>query len=366
MASKKLWRVLALLTALVLVAGACGDDDDDTGTGTTDTTADSTSDSTEAPITATLNASGATFPQAFYEEVIGAYAEVQPGVTINYGGGGSGKGRQELQDQVVDFAGSDGLVKPEDVAKFKGGEFLYFPTVAAPITVSYNLPEVQELKLDADTLAKIFQRQIKQWDDAAIKALNADASLPSTAITVVHRADSSGTTENFTKYLTAAAPNTWTLKSGSTVEWPADTQAGNGNSGVAQTVKSTAGAIGYVDLSDAKASQLQFAELKNKAGKYVKAEVDAATAALEGVTPNADLSYNPLDAGGDAAYPITAPTWILVYKNQTDPAKAQAIKSFLTFLLNDGQDLAPDIDYAPLSDSLREKAIAQLDNLVAA
>ena len=359
MSTKKLFRVLAVFLTLAFVASACGSDDDGETGGTGDA-----SETTEVPLNATLNASGATFPQAFYEEVIAAYTEIQPGVTINYGGGGSGKGRQELQDQVVDFAGSDGLVKPEDVAKFKGGEFLYVPTVAAPITVSYNLSGVDDLKLDADTVAKIFQRQITTWDDAAIKALNPDADLPDTAITVVHRADSSGTTENFTKYLTAAAPNTWTLESGSTVEWPKETQAGNGNSGVAQAIKDRAGAIGYVDLSDAKATQLQFAQLKNKAGKFVTPEVDAATAALAGITANPDLSYNPLDAGGDGAYPITAPTWILIYKNQTDPAKAQVIKSFLTFLLNDGQDLAPEIDYAPLSDDLRSKALAQLDNIV--
>lgn len=350
-------RTLTATLALVaLLAAACGSDKKTDTTGTTKTT--------EAKLTATLNASGATFPQAFYEEVIAAYKEQQPGVTINYGGGGSGKGRQELQDGVMDFAGSDGLVKPEDVAKFKGGEFLYVPTVAGAITVSYNLADLKNLKLDAPTIAKIFQRTVKTWDDPAIKALNPSATLPSTPITVVHRSDGSGTTENFTKYLTAAAPDVWTLKSGSTVEWPADTQGGNGNTGVAQAVKGAAGAIGYVDLSDAKASQLQVAELKNKAGSFVKADVAGATAALEGVTPNADLSYNPLNADGAKAYPITAPTWILIYKKQTDMVKGDAIKSFLTFLLKDGQDLAADIDYAPLPTSLRDKALAQLDSIV--
>ncbi len=363
--TSRLVRLLAALFAIALVAGACGGNNDPK---TSDSGADASADTAgkggadEPALTATLNASGATFPQAFYEEVIGAYNEVQPKVTINYGGGGSGKGRQELQDQVVDFAGSDGIVKPEDVPKFKG-EFVYIPTVSAPITVSYNLDGVKDLQLDADSIAKIFQRQITTWDDAALKGLNPSAKLPSTPITVVHRSDGSGTTENFTKYLVAAAPSTWTLKSGSTVEWPADTQAGNGNSGVASTVKSTAGAIGYVDLSDAKASKLQLAQLKNAAGKFVAPTVDGASAALEGATVAADLTYNPLNAPGDKAYPIAAPTWILVYANQTDKAKADAIKSFLRFLLTDGQDLAKDVDYAPLSVSLREKALAQLDKI---
>lgn len=347
------------LALLALLAACVGGDDSSSSGGTSATTR-----TTEATLSGTLNASGATFPQAFYEEVIAGYKEAEPGVTVNYGGGGSGKGRQELQDMVVDFAGSDGLVKPEDVARFKGGEFLYVPTITAPITVSYNLPDVKDLRLDATTIAKIFQRDIKQWDDAAIKTLNPEVKLPSTAITVVHRSDGSGTTENFTKYLTAAVPGLWKLASGSTVEWPADTQGGNGNTGVAQAVKGAEGAVGYVDLSDARASQLQIAQLKNKAGKFVTASVDGATAALEGVTLNPDLSYNPLNAEGEDAYPITAPTWILVYKNQTDRAKAETIKSFLTYLLNDGQDLASGIDYAPLPALFRENALAQLDNIV--
>jgi phosphate transport system substrate-binding protein len=152
--------------------------------------------------------------------------------------------------------------------------------------------------------------------------------------------------------------------SGSTVEWSTDTQTGNGNPGVAQAVKAAAGGIGYVDLADAKAAQLQFALIKNKAGNFVKADVAGAAAALEAVTPNADLSYNPLNADGAKAYPITAPTWILVYKTQTDKAKGAAIKSFLSFLLHDGEDLAKSVDYAPLPTALRDKAVAQLDAIV--
>ncbi len=358
---RSLTRALALAVVLTLAAAACGD----SGGGDEETTATTAGGSTqsEPKLSATLSGSGATFPKPFYEETIRAYQQKQPGVTVNYAGGGSGTGRTNLQDGVVDFAGSDGLVKEADIAKYKGGEFLYVPTVAAPITVSYNLPEVKDLVLDADVVAKIFQRQVKQWDDAAIKALNPGVNLPSTAITVAHRSDGSGTTENFTLYLVAAAPSTWTLKSGSTVEWPADTQAGNGNQGVSQIVKSTAGAIGYVDLSDAKASGLQFAGLKNKVGKTVKPTLEGASAALDGITVKDDLSYNPLNADGEKSYPITAPTWILVYKNQTDKAKGEALKSFLNFMLNEGQELAAGIDYARLPASLKAKAVAQVAKL---
>lgn len=348
-------RIFGLMgIMLVLVPGACS------GKAGTDGQEESVKGTID--ITATLNASGATFPMPFYEEAIAAFKEVAPNITINYAGGGSGKGRQELADQVVDFAGSDGLVKQEDRAKFKGGNFLYFPTVAAPITVSYNLAGIDDLKLSPELVARIFQREIKTWNDEAIKKENAGTNLPATAITVAHRSDGSGTTENFTKFLKKAAP-AWRLGSGSTVEWPAETQAGNGNQGVAQIVKSTEGAIGYVDFSDAKASGLKFASILNKAGKYVDPSLKATSSALDGAQVNADLSYDPLWADGEATYPIAAPTWILVYERQSDKAKGEALRAFLEFILTDGQELAGEVDYAGLPKSLQEAAMSQLDKI---
>ncbi|MGE0879100.1 MAG: phosphate ABC transporter substrate-binding protein PstS [Acidimicrobiia bacterium] len=361
---------LAALTAIGLVAAACGDDS--SSSDTTEKASDATTaagaattkaaTTTTVPLKGTLTASGATFPMPFYQEAIAGFTKANKDVTINYGGGGSGKGRTDLQTQVVDWAGSDGLVKEADKANYKGGEFLYFPTVSAPITLSYNVDGADKLQLSADTIAKIFQRQIKTWDDPAIAADNPGLKI-SGPITVARRSDGSGTTENFTIFLTKAAPTTWTLKSGSTVEWPADTQAGNGNAGVSQIVKSTKGAIGYIDLSDAKASGLKFASIKNKAGKFVAPTLDGVTAALAGSTLNADLSYDPLWADGDAAYPIAAPTWILAYTKQTDKVKGQILKAFLTYLYTDGEKLAPTVDYAALPKTFIDKAVAQLDKL---
>jgi phosphate transport system substrate-binding protein len=345
-----------VLFALVGLTAACGDDKG------SESSQGGTSENGTKLAAATLNASGATFPAPFYEQVIAEFSEKHSGVTINYGGGGSGKGRTDLQTGVVDWAGSDGLVKAEDVPKYKGA-FLYFPTVAAPITVSYNLDGVDNLQLSPDTIAKIFQREIKTWNDKAIAADNPGAKLPSTAIVVAHRSDSSGTTENFTKFLKAASSSVWKLDAGSTVNWPADTQGGNGNSGVAQIVKDQKGAIGYVDFSDAKATGLKWAKIKNKAGKYVDASLEAASAALAGVEIKPDLSYNPLWADGDEAYPITAPTWILAYKDQTDKAKGAALKAFLKYIYEDGQGMAAEVNYAKLPDSLKEKGLAQVDQL---
>ncbi len=296
---------------------------------------------------ATLNGSGSTFQQAYQQEAIARFTKKNSGITINYAGGGSGKGRTDFTNQVVDFAGTDGLFKPTDPAP-KGGPYDYIPFVADPITVSYNLTTVRNLQLSADTIAKIFSRQIKTWDAPAIKADNPKASLPSTAITVAHRSDSSGTTQNFTQYLMTAAPASWTLGSGSTVPWPADTQAGNGNAGVANIVKSTDGAVGYVDFSDARAAGLTFASVKNASGKIIAPSVAATTAALQGVKLAADGTYNPLNSPNPKAYPIASPTWMLVYQTQTDPAKGAALKAYLTFILTDGQKFASSVDYAPL------------------
>ncbi|HEY8094350.1 MAG TPA: phosphate ABC transporter substrate-binding protein PstS, partial [Acidimicrobiales bacterium] len=208
--------------ALSLVLAACGSDSKTADT--TEAPAASEAPSSEAPATtageatttvaegadlsaleATLDASGATFPQAFYEDQIASFKDDAPGITINYGGGGSGKGRQDLADQVVDWAGTDGTVKPEELSKFKGGDLLYFPTVLAPITVAYNLSGVDGLQLTPDTIAKIFQGQITNWNDPAIAADNTGLTLPDQAITVAVRADSSGTTGNFTGFLDAAS-----------------------------------------------------------------------------------------------------------------------------------------------------------------
>jgi len=309
---------------------------------------------------ATLNGSGSTFQQPFNEQVIGAFKQKNPNVTINYSGGGSGKGRQDFSDQVVDFAGTDAPYPAADAANVKGGTFLYFPTVAGPITVSYNLSGVKKLQLSPETLAKIFQGDIKTWDDPAIKADNPGAKLPSTAITVVHRSDSSGTTQNFTGFLNSAAPGVWTLGSGSTVSWPADQQAGQGNPGVGQTIKSTDGGVGYVDFSDAKALKLKFASVKNKDGKFVAPSLKGTTAAVSKAQVNQDLTYNPLNAAGASAYPITSPTWILAYEKYSDSAKATALKKFLNYIYGNGQKLASSVDYAPLPTSLAGKAKAQV------
>ncbi len=347
---------LALLLVFGLVAAACGSSStkkSDTGT---------TTAKTKQLASATLNGSGSTFQQAYDETVIQGFKGEQPAVTVTYAGGGSGKGQTDLQAGLVQWAGSDSTVKPADAASYKG-PFLYFPTVGAPITISYNVSGVDKLQLSADTIAGIFQGTIKTWDDAAIKTDNPGVSLPSTSITVAHRSDGSGTTAQFTKYLTKAAPTSWKLGTDKTVAWPASEQGGNGNAGVAQIVKGTNGAVGYVDFSDAKAAGLKFAGVKNASGKYVAPSLSAATAAMSTATVNTDLTFDPLDASGATAYPITSPTYILVYTTQSDAAVGNALKGFLNYIYGAGQGLAASVDFAKLPSNILSQAKAQVDKI---
>src|SRR5262245_16492522 len=331
--TRRLRWLIAFAASIALVAAACGGD---SGSGTTTTTAGAGATTTTAGSTfdygsleaATLNGSGSSFQDAFNQEAKTEFASVAPNVTVNYAKSGSSAGKQDLANQTVQFAGTDSTIKPEDLASFKGGDVLYFPTVGAPITVSYNLPSVDQLKLTPDTIAKIFQAQITTWDDPAIAADNPDATLPSTPITVVHRSDGSGTTTNFSKFLVAAAPDTWTLGSSDTLQWPASTQGAEKNSGVAQAISATEGAVGYVDLADAVNADLQTAQVKNADGQFVDPTLDAASAALAGATVNDDLTYDPINAPGADSYPITSPTWIILYKNQTDAAIGNALKGW--------------------------------------
>jgi phosphate transport system substrate-binding protein len=348
--TKRLATLLTVLAVSTIIGAACSSD-------TKTTTAAS---SGASQLTGTLNGSGSSFQDSFDQKAKTEFAKVASGVTVNYTKSGSSAGKQDLANQVVQFAGTDSLIKDADKPTFKGGEVLYFPTVGAPITVSYNVSGVDTLKLNADVLAGIFQGDITTWNDPKIAADNSGVTLPSTSIAVVHRSDGSGTTSNFTKFLKAASPTVWKLDSGDTVPWPATTQGAEKNSGVASLIKSTDGAIGYVDLADAVNADLHLASVKNADGAFVDPTLDAASAALAGADVSPDLTYNPLNAKGKDAYPITSPTWVIVYAKQTDAKVAEALKGWLSFLLTDGQGLAKSVGYAPLPSAIAEKAIAQL------
>jgi phosphate transport system substrate-binding protein len=340
----RLMRVVVPLTALGLVAGMAG------GAGAT------TAAAPKLP-PATLNGSGSTLTQTFLEASIVGFKKVQPNITVNYAGGGSGAGRTAFASQVVQYAGSDAPYAAN--VQQPAGPFDYIPTIVSPITVSYNVSGVKSLKLVPDTIAGIFDGSITTWNDPSIKATNPGETLPSTGIQICRRSDSSGTTQNFTTYLQAASPQ-WKLGEGATVNWPASSVGNNGSTAVATCVKTTPGAVGYIDYSDAKAAGLKFAAVKNASGAYVPPTIASATAALVGVKLNPDLTYNPLNTKNKAGYPITSPTWLLVYQTQPNAAVGNAVKAFLTFIEDNSTKLAPAVGYAPVSAAFQKAALSAI------
>ena len=308
-----------------------------------------------------LRGSGSTFADRYYKAVIVILTKKAKMIRIDYRPIGSGRGKSEFGRNVTDFAGTDSLVKNTDGPK--AGEYLYFPTTAAAITVAYRLNGVDDLKLSAPTIAKIFQRDVTRWNDPAIAAENPDANLPNKPIGVVHRADRSGTTSNFTKYLNTAAAGVWRLGAGDAVRWPAATSQGDGNRRVAQILENNNASIGYVDLANADAFGLTYAAIRNKAGVYVRPTTAGVTAALAKAQFADDLTYQPLDADGADSYPLTAPTFILTRTSYKNQETVDLVKSLLTYILTDGQDLAVRVDYARLPDDLRQRALAQLDQI---
>jgi len=317
-----------------------------------------------AALTGTLNGSGSTLQLTYQQEAISSFKTVQSGMTVNYGAGGSGKGRTDLASGVVNYAGSDSPIPATEEANFKGKTVLYFPDVIAPVTVSYNLSGLSKpLRLSAPVIAGIFQAKIKTWNNSQIAADNPGVTLPSTAITVARRSDSSGTTQNFSQFLVDASGDGWTLGTSSTINWPAASRGGNGNGGVASIIKSTPGAIGYVDYSDAKASGLTFASIKNKAGDYVAPSVSSASAAATQATVKPNLTFSAIWAPGASSYPITAQSWVLVYQTQPNTNDTKMLQAWVGYLVGAGQQLLPQLGFAPLPASIDKQAKAQLSKI---
>jgi phosphate transport system substrate-binding protein len=349
----------AALAAMALSLAACSSSSTTTTSAPAATgTATGTGTASAGNLSGTLNGSGSTFQLTFQQASIQSFKTVQPGVTVNYGGGGSGKGRTDLASGVVQYAGSDSTIPPADQSQFKG-TVLYFPVVIGPISVAYNLSGVSTLKLTPEVIAGIFQGKITNWNNSAITSINPGVSLPSTSITIAVRSDSSGTTQNFSLFLEKAAPSTWTLGSSSTIKWPSTARAGNGNGGVAQIVKSTPGAIGYVDYADAKATGLSSAEVKNKSGNYVAPSPQSATAAADSTTVQPNLTFHAVWASGAQAYPITYQSWVLCYEAQSSN-NAAMLKAYIGYLIGAGQQQLTTLGYAPLPSSMQQQAQAQL------
>jgi phosphate transport system substrate-binding protein len=253
-----------------------------------------------------------------------------------------------------------------DDLKKAQGEILHIPTVLGAVVVTYNLQGVtQPLRFSPDVLADIYLGKIKKWDDARIKADNPGITLPATDITVVHRSDGSGTTAVFTEYLAKVSPE-WKIKpgAGKSIDWPVGI-GGQGNEAVAGQVKNTPNTIGYVELAYAVQTKLPVALVKNKSGNFVEPSLEAVTAAAAEMVADTppDLRVSITDAAGANAYPISAYTYILVYKEQKDATKGKLLVDFLWWGLHDGERFAKDLQYSPLPPQIVEKASAMVNSI---
>jgi phosphate transport system substrate-binding protein len=315
----------------------------------------------------TINGAGSTFAQPIYDQW-GSNLKGQ-GLKLNYQPVGSGAGIAQFTAGTVDFGATDPPMKdPEVQAASKKGTPVHIPTVLGAITVSYNVSGVPNgLKLDGTTTANLFLGKIKKWNDPQIARLNPGVKLPATAVTIVHRSDSSGTTKGFTGFL-AAVNAAWKKQVGSDkdVKWPTGTGA-KGNAGVAGGVKQTDGAVGYVEAAYALANNFTVAAVKNKAGQFVAPTLDATTAAADGVKVPADLRFALSNPANPAAYPISSQTFIVVYKDLCKAGlsskTAKNVVKFINYGLGAGQSVAKQLNYAPLPAPLLTQAKAAAASL---
>ena len=310
----------------------------------------------------TINGAGATFPYPIYSKWFDAYAKVDPSVRFNYQSIGSGGGQKQILAQTVDFGASDGPMSDENLAKAPD-KLLHIPTVAGAVVLTYNLPGNQNLKLDGETIADIFMGKTTKWNDPKLTALNPGTNLPNEDIVVVHRSDGSGTSYIFTDYLSKVSAE-WKQKVGTntSVNWPVGL-GGKGNEGVSGQVKQTPNSIGYVELIYAIQNKMQYADLKNAAGQPVKATLDSVTAALATANIPDDFRFSMTNAPGNDAYPIAGATWLLVYQNQKDAQKGKKLVEFLKWAEAQGQQMAKDLNYAPLPEALQQRVLQRVNEI---
>ncbi len=322
-----------------------------------------------------INAAGGTFPLPIYTEWTYAYQSVDPSVTVNYQGIGSGGGKKAIIDNTVDFAGSDALLTDAEYAS--GKDLQMYPALAGAVVLVYNVTGLTAsdpaLILDRQTLVAIYNATITKWNDPAILALNPQLKdkLPDKAITAVHRSDGSGTTEIFTRALSSFSPD-WKAGGAQSVQWPVDKAGsgigGKGNPGVAAAVQNTPYSLGYVELDYAIANKIPYAQMVNKAGKTVTADAASLAAAMNdfasSFTPQ--LTNTIVDAPGAGSWPIAGYTYYILHAtSMTDCTKAQKILQYIAWTLTDpsAAKMASDLGYAALPDAVRQQVLSKLDQV---
>jgi phosphate transport system substrate-binding protein len=316
--------------------------------------------------TVALNGAGSTFVYPVMGRWIEDFQRAHANVRINYQSIGSGGGIQQVKTGTVNFGASDAPLTDQELAQM--APVIQIPESAGPVCVTYNLPGlIKPLQLSSDTLAGIFLGKITSWQDSQIKQDNPGQGLPKMNITVVHRAEGSGTTDAFTTYLAAVSPE-WAQKvgKGKSVSWPLGLGA-KGSEGVTGQVKNSPGSISYVELTYATQNKLPVAAIKNQAGQYVLPSTAGTTAAIDAFKdqlakdPRTSIANPPASAA--AAYPISTLTFLIIPKDSKDVKKSAALKQFIQYVVSDGQQTASGLNYAPLPDAVKQQNLQTLGQL---
>lgn len=315
--------------------------------------------------TVQLQAAGATFPAPIYTKWFDAYNKIHSNIQVNYQPIGSGGGIAQLSAKTVDFGASDGPMT-DDQLKKAGFKILHFPTVLGADVPSYNIPGVTvSLKFTGKALAGIFLGTINRWNDSEITNANPGVKLPAEDIVVVHRSDGSGTTYIWTDFLSKVSPQ-WKSKvgTGTSVNWPTGL-GGSHNDGVTGLIKQTPNSIGYIELTYAVQNKIEYGDVQNAAGTFVKATLATVSEAAAGAAKDMpdDFRVSITNAPGKTAYPISSFTWLLVPAQIQDTGKREIIKGFLNWMLKDGQQYCEGLSYGKLPPAVvvkETKAISQI------
>src|SRR5208283_1548679 len=337
-----------------------------TTTSTTTTTTTAVATTTSSTPVVGLNGAGGTFPAPLYTQWFSVYASIT-GVQVNYQAVGSGAGITAITNKTVDFGASDAIMTSAQVAAAQaaGGPLLTIPTTMGAVAIAYNLNTMgsNQLKLNGTVLANIYLKNITYWDDPASEALNPGINFPHSAIAVVHRSDSSGTSYIFTNYL-AQVSQQWSTQVGvaTSVNWPGDV-GGSGTAGVAADVQRIGGSIGYIELAYAVQNNITVALMQNSSGNYIAPSIASASAAADGVTLPANMLVMITNSPNPTAYPIVGFTWLLVYQNQTNQVKGQELVNLLWWILTRAQTYNASLTYPQLPAAALTIAEAEVNSI---
>jgi len=311
-----------------------------------------------------INGAGATFPNPIYSKWFSEYGKLKQ-VAINYQSIGSGGGIRQLTSQTVFFGATDGPMTDEQMQQAPG-RILHLPTVLGAVVPVYNIPNFKgEIKFSGPVLADIFLGKITKWNDPALAKLNGGTNLPSTDISVVHRAEGSGTTYIWVDFLSKVSPEfKQRVGVNTSVKWPVGL-GGKGNEGVAGLVQQTPGSIGYVELIYALQNKIAYGPVQNADGEFVQASIQSVTAAAAAAVKNMpkDFRVSITNAPGKGVYPVSSFTWILLYENPKDKNQSKAMVEFMKWALSDGQKFAADLGYAPLPQEVVKLEMAALNTI---